>query len=143
MKILIMEDPRVLPVILDYLNEIDQVHGGCADLIVCRNKSEAEARLAEANMAIIDIDCGGHEVVIEALERYGIPVMATSAILDEGTIKKTGTFCCMTKPAIGFEDFRSAILQFQKIVERKVSVTWRTQHFREELDAGSDTCVLN
>jgi len=138
-----MEDPRVLPVILDYLNEINEVHGGCADLIVCKNKSEAKARLAEADMAIIDIDRGGDEVVIEAIERYQIPVMATSAILNEGAIKKTVTFCCMTKPYIGFEDFSSTILQFQKIVEKKVSVTWRTEHFREELNAGSDTCVLN
>jgi hypothetical protein len=145
MKILIMENPVVLPMIRNFLNEIDRTHGGCSDLIICKNMPEAEICLKDANLAIIDLDDGGNKLALEAVTRYKIPVIATSALLGEGALHDTTSFCYMAKPMVknGFEHFRLAILQFQKLIEKKVSVTWRTEHFLEELDAGSDTCRLN
>jgi hypothetical protein len=144
MKILIMEDPCVLPIIRHLLEEIDLVHGGCFEFIVCSNGPEAEIFLEEANMAIIDMDYGGYQVALKAIERYRMPIIATSALLGEGAFKDTRSFCYMAKPmGMRLDRFRSTILRFQKIIEDEVRAIWRTEHFREELKAGSANCILN
>jgi len=112
-KILIFEDPRVVPVVTDFLREFEITEGVRFDVIIAPNSKVALKALPDVDMAIIDVWNEGREVAHKAVNEHKVPIVATvDAGIPSRNLFSHSLIRFLRKPAYDLKELRDHIRSF-------------------------------
>jgi hypothetical protein len=126
MKVLIMEDPNIVPTILRLLRLAEDHTGEKLEPVIAACSTEADMRLPECDIAIIDIEYDGgniSSIANRAVNDIGMPVMAT-------TIRSYYEMYMMEKNNLRFVSrldwqiarFRKIMVEFIELVRQRADI---------------------
>jgi len=129
-KILILEHPIVVPTLIKCIKHLDKTDNTGFELLVAPSVLEAQARLYDVDMAIIDISREGRALAEIALNKIGIPVIVTSDLIhDMASIRESPNLRLIVKPKFSITKFTQAIRDFTIMVHNRESNKQITQDY--------------
>lgn len=124
MKILIMEDPRVIPSIIQLLRLAEGHTGEMLEPVIAPSITEADVRLPECDIAIIDFESEwGPSIAHRAVNDIGMPVMATTIrTYNETYPMERQDLRFISKSDWKIARFRKIILEFIELARQKSDI---------------------
>lgn len=129
LKILIVDKPVVIPVILQALGDFSRESGEIFEPIVAVSAIQAEAYLLKADILIIDLADHNREMASIAVNELQMPVLAMSALPhDKINLEIYNTqmnrFRFLAKPEFDLKKFRRALWDFCDIAHEHASIAF-------------------
>jgi hypothetical protein len=126
LKLLVLEDPDVAPVILDLLESFkDKGFEHWIEPIVAEDLVQACEKLAQADMALIDIGRSEEHknFAIAVLGECGMPIILTSALPQHKSIKDNAMVGFISKPKYSLEKITRDLTRLGRIALNKKALS--------------------
>lgn len=118
MRVLIMEDPIIIPVLVKALEHVQRTDKIQLEPIIAPSFTEARERIRHVDFAIIGVESDGLDLADYALNSIGIPVIALGSLADNGyLVFESRNLKFIEKPSFPLTEFTQSVREIMEMIK--------------------------